>query len=168
MFRFKSIDEVIREKIDDMFDLVIEGGIGHGYTPSGFYLFQKFRKNGYRGPYVGVDLIKQPKTVPTDLIYLEKTDCMEPNSINPIAERYKSENPVFVTNCCEGIFFDSHEQIDKLLQVTCEEIVYNLQLHRQFGGFDSRLIAYLTKRAKEEHEYEVTQATRDVISVEEI
>jgi hypothetical protein len=166
VFRFRNVDEIIKERIVDNVDLVIEGGIGKGYS-SGFYLYRKFRSNGYNGyrtPYVGVDLLERPATVPEGLRYVEKTDALNTSAMNAITEEYKSESPIFVTNCCGGVFFESSSKIDQLVRGTYD-VVYVMQMHRQFGGFDPKMLEHLIKASKE-FGWKTSLQSREVVLME--
>ncbi len=166
MVKFETIDDIIKKRIvgnANTVDVIIEGCIGRGYD--GFPLFQKFRENGYDGPYIGVNLSKKP-ALSMDLHYFGEADCLDYNLINSILKKHKLEFPVFVTNDCESILFDTRKKIDKALDVTCQKIGYPLQLHRQPRGFTKELRDYFMETAKEKYGFEAAETPEDIILIE--
>jgi hypothetical protein len=167
MRKFKDIDEIIRENVADKVDLVIEGGIGKGYLPRGFYLYKKFRDNGYDGPYFGLDIEESPRKkreIPKRLVYLGRTDCFNNGMVNGIIKSYGSKEPILATDCCESIFLNGIEKITRTLNASIE-VPYAFQMHRQTGGFKTQTTSQLKKIA-DKLDFVVAPVTREVIIVE--
>ena len=166
MAKFENMDEIIKKRIAERADIVIEGAIGRGWIPRGFYLFSKFRENGYEGTYLGIDKEERPSRLPLGLLYFENAGCLDTELIKPILEMNELTFPVFVTNDRENVFFNSRSRIDKVLEVTCRQIGYQLQLHKQYGNFSRRSRSHFIKTAKEKYGFKAAKTPKDLILIE--
>ena len=92
----------IIQKLSQVGDLIVEGGMGTNGTLMGW-----FREEGYSGPYVGMDLFngkepdgdwyKETKSRDHENFWHYKGNCFLAEDVKPIIQKFSPENPTFVT-----------------------------------------------------------------------
>jgi len=94
----------IRKEIIRQDDLIIEGGSG-----SNLYQLKKFRKFGYTGHYVLMDLMYPDNSLEKPSVFITHHgerlyyfsyggNCFRADHVRPVIERFNAKNPVFFTN----------------------------------------------------------------------
>ena len=91
----------IRKEIIRQDDLIIEGGSG-----SNLYQLKKFRKFGYTGHYVLMDLMYPDNSLEKPSVFITHHgerlyyfsyggNCFRADHVRPVIERFNAKNPVF-------------------------------------------------------------------------
>lgn len=100
-FSYVDLRRIIHEKINDKYDLIVEGGIGVNLAR-----YNYLRSYGFTGHYVAIDkdqnLLSRIE-IPTGINFV-MGDCFDPEILSAIFAQYEPNCSIFLTN---GALLDS-------------------------------------------------------------